>query len=1015
MKNFTILSALVLLSSGLPAVSAQTAPAPGATPKASPATKAYTTPPAAIAPIPAADLASIKAALPEKASAEPKKPRKVLLFYRAEGFVHPSIPYGVEALKELGEKTGAYVGVASDDMAMFDPSTLNQFDAVAFINSTQLKFENPVHRKALLDFVASGKGVVGIHAASDNFPKWNEGQELMGGLFHGHPWHAGDLVAVKLDDPSHPLNKGFNNQGFRLKEEIYQIVAPYGRDKQRELVSLDMSKPENQRTSAKDKAGNPVLVRTDNDFPISWIKKEGEGRVFYTSLGHNKDIYFVPQILRHYLDGIQYALGDLAADDLPTASLKALPAPALAPEGTTETLQKVRSAPEPPKAKPVGAPAAKSAMLVPLHSHGVSARCALPAGKQKTEAPVANPGEVLAAGQAAIGSLSKYNYGDATDSLFAVSEALRKGTAETRKDFGTKFLAILQDPSATPASKQTICRWLGWMGGEDAVPVLAKLAASAPYDSRKVEEATPGYAIRALATIPVPSADKALVDLLGSGGDQRSLAVMSAVGIRGVVSAIPGLSRIAAVPSPALCGAALETLASLRSTEALEAILKAGVNPANEALRDQAVINASSSLLKKPGETLPEEAVKKLASIAAAEGADAQRLSAVRVLMSANQPAGLETAVRFLESEDYRLRTVAAETLAEYATADQLKALAWASHPEGQVILLGRLAQKGDASFLPLGLQALGDKDPKVRVVALGVVTRCGTGAGNLDALLPLLTDADASVAAAAKASVASLKGEEAGSKMVALIQSSKPQLAAILLSVLSSRQDHKAFDVAVKATASPDRALQSAGWEALSGVAAAGDLDKCLALVGNVKGRDVDNFQKALVRTAIYDPSPAQAAVRISQAFDRAGIPQKEILINVLALLEAKEASDKVKTILQSPDVELRKQAIRALSSARSELSLKLLPDVAANGATNSEKILALRGFIDAIEQLNANDYGKKTHLYLIAWKAATRDEEKGAIRAAVKKIPVNEYPATPEAQQLLKEVNAQSPKITQ
>lgn len=63
---------------------------------------------------------------------------------------------------------------------MFDPATLKQFDGVVFVSTTQLKFDNPAHRKALVDFVVSGKGVVGIHAASDNFPTWPEGQELMG-------------------------------------------------------------------------------------------------------------------------------------------------------------------------------------------------------------------------------------------------------------------------------------------------------------------------------------------------------------------------------------------------------------------------------------------------------------------------------------------------------------------------------------------------------------------------------------------------------------------------------------------------------------------------------------------------------------------------------------------------------------------------------------------------------------------------------------------------------------------
>lgn len=276
-------------------------------------------------PLAATELARIAAAIPPKPADAPAKPRRLLVFYRTEGFVHDSIPVGVETLRQMGEKTGAFTTTATDDMAAFDPDKLAEFDAVAFVSTTQLKFANPVHRKALLDFIAAGKGLVGIHAATDNFPTWPEGQALIGGCFHGHPWHAGQVVAVKLDEPDHVINEGFEKKGFRVKEEIYRMKAPYSRERQRVLVSLDMSKKEN----ARPKDG---ITGTDGDFGISWIRTEGKGRVFYSSLGHNRDIFYVPAIQRHFLDGIRYALGDLAADAVPSAKLPTKPEPALAPE-----------------------------------------------------------------------------------------------------------------------------------------------------------------------------------------------------------------------------------------------------------------------------------------------------------------------------------------------------------------------------------------------------------------------------------------------------------------------------------------------------------------------------------------------------------------------------------------------------------------------------------------------------------------------------------------------------------
>ena len=127
-------------------------------------------------------------------------------------------------------------------------------------------------------------------------------------------------LAIKLDEPDHPLNKAFCGKGFLIKDEIYKIKDPYSRDNLRILLSLDMS-------NKRNKPGRP-----DNDNAISWIRELGQGRVFYCSLGHNNQIFWNPAVLRHYLDGIQYALGDLKADATPSAKLSTKPQPALCPE-----------------------------------------------------------------------------------------------------------------------------------------------------------------------------------------------------------------------------------------------------------------------------------------------------------------------------------------------------------------------------------------------------------------------------------------------------------------------------------------------------------------------------------------------------------------------------------------------------------------------------------------------------------------------------------------------------------
>ncbi|HZT82712.1 MAG TPA: ThuA domain-containing protein [Gemmataceae bacterium] len=269
-------------------------------------------------------------ALPDKAPARPKKQHKVLIFSKTNGFRHGSIPVGTAALTLLGEKTGAYTAVHSEDDAMFEPETLKQFDLVIMLNTTGDIFlpkqmpKDPKEREAardrearlkqsLVDFVKGGKGLAGTHSATDTYHNWGEYNKMMGGTFAGHPWHK--MVPVKNLAPDHPLNQMFSADGLNITDEIYQFRDDTARPSDRKmLLALDTD-----RMAKKDVSAGK---RKDGLYPISWISTYGKGRTFYCSLGHRDEIYYNPTVLKHYLAGFQYALGDLDADATPTAKDK---------------------------------------------------------------------------------------------------------------------------------------------------------------------------------------------------------------------------------------------------------------------------------------------------------------------------------------------------------------------------------------------------------------------------------------------------------------------------------------------------------------------------------------------------------------------------------------------------------------------------------------------------------------------------------------------------------------------
>ena len=285
------------------------------------------------APVSADLLAAIGEALPTEPIVPTSEPRRILIVSATSGYRHRSIPTGIEAITRMGDSSGAYTAVVSDDPANFEVETLEKFDAVVLLNTTQ-DFFMP-HPKAkseftetewtrlqmrhnrlmdnLVAFVRGGGGLVGIHSATDSCYGHEAYGQTIGAYFDSHPWTARHRVTIVVEDPEHATIQPVfgDKRDFELTEEIYQFKPePYSRERLRILLSLD---PERSDKPARK------LKREDNDYPVAWVQSVGKGRVFYTSLGHNHHIFTNPQLFKHYLAGIQFACGDLEADTTPSA------------------------------------------------------------------------------------------------------------------------------------------------------------------------------------------------------------------------------------------------------------------------------------------------------------------------------------------------------------------------------------------------------------------------------------------------------------------------------------------------------------------------------------------------------------------------------------------------------------------------------------------------------------------------------------------------------------------------
>jgi type 1 glutamine amidotransferase len=104
----------------------------------------------------------------------------------------------------------------------------------------------------------------------------------------------------------------FHGQDWEIHDETYTMnQESFSRDNVHVLTSVNYAK-----MSDEDKA-KETAPRADHDYALSWIRREGKGRLFYEAHGHHERNYAIKPFLEHIMAGVQYALGDLKADDTP--------------------------------------------------------------------------------------------------------------------------------------------------------------------------------------------------------------------------------------------------------------------------------------------------------------------------------------------------------------------------------------------------------------------------------------------------------------------------------------------------------------------------------------------------------------------------------------------------------------------------------------------------------------------------------------------------------------------------
>jgi type 1 glutamine amidotransferase len=202
---------------------------------------------------------------------------RILYFTRTAGYRHEVIPLSKEILTQLGRNSGVFEVTVTEDTSEFSIENLKRYAAAIFYTTGELPM-NSAEKSALLDFVNSGRGFLGIHSATDTFYTWPDYLGLIGGYFDGHPWHQ--AVTIEVSDPDDPL-VAFLGSSLKVEDEIYQI-SDFDHRGSHVLLRLDQSSVDLRR---------PGVRQRSYGWPLAWTRFYGNGRVFYTALGHEASVW----------------------------------------------------------------------------------------------------------------------------------------------------------------------------------------------------------------------------------------------------------------------------------------------------------------------------------------------------------------------------------------------------------------------------------------------------------------------------------------------------------------------------------------------------------------------------------------------------------------------------------------------------------------------------------------------------------------------------------------------------
>jgi len=558
-------------------------------------------------------------------------------------------------------------------------------------------------------------------------------------------------------------------------------------------------------------------------------------------------------------------------------------------------------------------------------------------------------------------------------------------------DEETQLIRVLQraDGGASPQQVGEACDRLQRIGTARSVPDLVKLLNGTPQLAQSARQA--------LETMPDPAAGQALIDALGATEGLAKAGVVTSLGMRREVRAVPALARWLGNANTNVATAAAAALGKIGGTDALSA-LQSALPSAREPVRSAVVdgLLACANHLLEDGNTAAATAA--LQPLTDTKEKDFVRIAAFRGLIQAAGPRGLKLATDALAGNDGAAQVAALQLARDLPGAEATRALAAllaGAPPAVQAALLEALNQRGDPSAAGAILPLAASPELPVRIAALTALGRLADAQAT-PVLLNAAASTDPALQKAAREALLVLHRGDVTESLLTQLSSAQGSVQAEVIRALSGRAETSAVPRLLDLAARGDDGTRVACLRALAALGDASQIEPLAQLLLSARNEAVRNEAQRALGTVCqrvqagggrFDYAPILRGL----AAEGRNPEGRAALLQVCSLFVDPQVRSAMRVALKEAEVCVRDAAIRAVCDSRDPEFLPDLLAVVRNTQEASYRALAIRGYVRLVTEENGARAAGMSAVELLKplLSVATRPEDKRVVLAGLASVP--------------------------